>query len=79
MLVSVFDCNVNIQASLRLELFVTVLTRVLEALNMKVDMLDNVGLIGVLLAAHGALPHRPPLGGDQPGHQTLLVLHHTAV
>ena len=79
MLISVFHCNVNIQASLRLELFVTVLTVVLETLNMEVDMLDNVRLIGVLLPTQRALPHRPPLGCDQPRHQTRLVLTKTAV
>ena len=57
----------------------TVETGVLDSVYVKVDVLDNVGLVVVLLPTESALPHTPAVWPGHAGHQTGLVLHHTDI
>ena len=79
MLISVFGCDVDIQTALRLKYSLTVLTGILDSLNMEVNMLDYVGLVVVLPAALSTSPHCPPVRHHHSAHQTFLVANHTNI
>ena len=79
MLISVFVCDVDIQAALRLQYSLTVLAGILDSLYVEVHMLDYVGLVVVLLPALITSPHCPPVRHHHSAHQTFLVANHTDI